>query len=648
MKILIVDDEPAMAGRLAAEIQAAGWPDCHAATSAEEAVEIANDKHGVDVLVTNVFLDGVDGLVLDQAVREQLPEVRTIFLAGRDVSSLADEIGGRPVLAKPVDTTALIAEIARASAAGKEEAPTPLATPDPLVGRTLGTFRIDEVAGEDSDGPFYRAMQTSIGREVEFHTLGVDQSTDPSQVECFLDDARAKANVHHPALLSVFEAGDCEGIYFYASEVPQGAALESLAARGERMDNHTAIQLLHAVSEVMVHLGHNKTPHKALKPRHVIVDHRGRTRLINIVTHAAMEGSALDEMRQLAQALQPLIPEVDETRAVRELLAEMQAEAATVKSWTALLYEVNRCASGNGPTHAYKMDAAARAGVEAVSAARQRGRIVRLLVRTLVALVVLAGLGYVGWLAWPSKLGNPAFEKMILIPGGEYISPTGEKVQVPPFYIGEHEVTIGQYADFLAWVRRYPSQAASLALSDLPPPTGHSFVPAGWADTPSGPGYFSIARKGGTYQGATLTLASPVFGVDWFDAYAYALWKGRSLPTSEEWGRAATGDKGLRYPWGNQWIRDNANINAPGKKWLTVDAIPGDRSPYGVIGMAGNVSEFTLSMNKNDKTGALTPVICGGNWSDKSLDIQRRMLNLSPSQSAPTVGFRIASDVTQQ
>jgi CheY-like chemotaxis protein len=647
MKILIVDDEPASAGRLAAEVKAAGWPECYAATSAEEAVEIANHEHGIDVLVTNVFLDGVDGLVLDQAVRDQLPEVRTIFLAGNDVSQVAEGIGSRPVLQKPVDTAALIAEISRASAAGKK-VQTPPPEPDPLVGRALGTFRIDEVAGEDSDGPFYRAMQTSIGREVEFHTLSRGRATDSLQVARFLDDARAKANVHHPALLSVFEAGDCEGIYFYASEVPQGATLESLAARGERMDNHTAIQLLHAVSEVMVHLGHHKTPHKALKPRHVVVDHRGRTRIINIVTHAVMDTSALDEMRQLAQALQPLLPEVDETRAVRELLTEMQAEVPTVKSWTALLYEVNRCASGNGPTHAYKMDAAARAGVEAVSAARQRGRLVRLLVRTVVALVVLAGLGYVGWLAWPSKLGNPAFENMILIPGGEYISPTGEKVQVPPFYIGEHEVTIGQYADFLAWVRRYPSQAASLALSDLPPPTGHSLIPAGWADTPSGPGYFSIARKGGTYQGATLTLASPVFGVDWFDAYAYALWKGRSLPTSEEWGRAATGDKGLRYPWGNQWIRDNANLNAPDKKWVAVNAIPGDRSPYGVIGMAGNVSEFTLSMNKNEKTGALTPVICGGNWSDKSLDIQRRMLNLSPSQSSPTVGFRIASDVTQQ
>ncbi len=650
MKVLVVDRDPAVAHRLAQELGAVGVEGAFAAGNADEAVETVNRERGIDVLATDVFLEGVDGFTLSESIRAGLPDLRTIFLTDHDLAGYADRLGDSVVLAKPVDGGALARAVFGSSVEGGRPA-----APELLEGFVLGSSRIDAFLGEDLDGRFYRATQTSIGRTVELHTLAPERAADPAEVERFLASARAKANVHHAALLSVFEAGEQDGAYYYTSELRQGVSLWQIAeTSAPRPSAATLLQLLRTVAEVMVHLGQVHTAHEPLHAVHVLIDARNRSRLVNIATHEALGNTAVDDMRSLAAAIRPVVIDEPASASLLRLLAEMEGGSTTVRSWTALIYEVRRYASGGttpSTPSTYQLDPDGRAAIAAVGAARRRQRLIRRIAIAIPALLALAAAAFCGWLFLFKPIANPALEKMVRIPAGALMVPDG-KVDVPAFFIDAYEVSIGQYADFLRWAERNPGKVT--VLSPVEVPANHSFVPRGWADenTKEGvkPGYFSIARTGGDFDGAKLTLDSPVFGVDSFDAVCYAAWKGRRLPTEAEWERAALGPTPRKFPWGD--ADQPANANGAGNadhfaKWAPVDAMTADRSPFGVIGMAGNVSEWTLSAAP-DQDSVGTPVVRGGNWSEGKLDIRARVTNLEPSQGSPAVGFRTAADSSTQ
>jgi eukaryotic-like serine/threonine-protein kinase len=96
----------------------------------------------------------------------------------------------------------------------------------------------------------------------------------------------------------------------------------------------------------------------------------------------------------------------------------------------------------------------------------------------------------------------------------------------------------------------------------------------------------------------------PVVGVTPAEAAAYAAWKGKRLPTAAEWERAARGDDGLLYPWGNEFDMARCVSRVSLRRDLVpVRTFPGGRSPYGVLNMAGNAAEWVADASSDPLVG---------------------------------------------
>jgi formylglycine-generating enzyme required for sulfatase activity len=233
----------------------------------------------------------------------------------------------------------------------------------------------------------------------------------------------------------------------------------------------------------------------------------------------------------------------------------------------------------------------------------------------------------------PKPVPDVAPTGMVKIPGGKFVMGRDAKdggdqyespahqVTVKPFYLDIYEVTCEQYQKFVDEMK-YPA-------------------PASWPD-----GKFP---KGSTRL--------PVTGVDWADAYAYAHWAGKRLPTEEEWEFAARGTDGRLYPWGNQWERGIANdVSSGSGKLVEVGTYKQDVSPFEVFDMVGNAWEWTASDLQAYPGGQLpkqlsgdNKVIRGGSWQEnqkQATATYRGYLLARGAKDYTATGFRCAKDIS--
>jgi formylglycine-generating enzyme required for sulfatase activity len=133
----------------------------------------------------------------------------------------------------------------------------------------------------------------------------------------------------------------------------------------------------------------------------------------------------------------------------------------------------------------------------------------------------------------------------------------------------------------------------------------------------------------------------PVVGVSFFEADAFAKWKGKRLPTEIEWERAARGTDGRVYPWGDEFDLEKCNSKESDiGKTTSVLKYPNGISPEGCYDMAGNIWEWTASFYDDDKDRY---VLRGGSWDFISDFCRCAARNgLDPGGRYDGIGFRCA------
>ena len=245
----------------------------------------------VDLVVLDSLhplLDAVRGLR-----RRFSPEDLAILVlgtrAGPDLEVQLLQAGADDFLLKPVDPSVLLARIQVCLRATRGAAPDSGGRPfRGLPGQTLGRYRILEVLGEGGMGQVFRALATSLQREVALKVLPQEMLS-PAHVARFRQEARIMARMAHPQIVPVWDF-QTEPFPHLAMELVPGRDLDRILAFAS-LPVLRAARIARDVARILQVVHQAGVVHRDLKPGNLLIEPSGRVRLVDFGISRLLEAA---------------------------------------------------------------------------------------------------------------------------------------------------------------------------------------------------------------------------------------------------------------------------------------------------------------------------------------------------------------------
>jgi eukaryotic-like serine/threonine-protein kinase len=202
-----------------------------------------------------------------------------------------------------------------------------------VIGTLIGErFRLEEKVGSGGMSSVYRAFDPTLERRVAIKMMHRDLSGDPDQLERFRREARAVAQLNHPHVVTVIDAGEDDGAPYIVFEYVEGETLKERIRRLGRLPIDEAIAYAIEIGRALECAHAHKLVHRDVKPQNVLIDPDGRAKVTDFGIARSMEAQGLTATGRVLGTTDYVSPE--------QALGHEVTEQSDIYSLGIVLYEM--------------------------------------------------------------------------------------------------------------------------------------------------------------------------------------------------------------------------------------------------------------------------------------------------------------------
>jgi eukaryotic-like serine/threonine-protein kinase len=148
------------------------------------------------------------------------------------------------------------------------------------TGRTISHYRILTKLGAGGMGEVYLAEDTALGRKVALKLLPEAHADEQSATRRLIREAQAAAQLDHPNICSIYEAGQDDGVGFIAMQLIEGQPL-SERLESSRLPVDEILEIASQIADGLSEAHRHGIVHRDIKPHNVMLNTRGQAKLMD-------------------------------------------------------------------------------------------------------------------------------------------------------------------------------------------------------------------------------------------------------------------------------------------------------------------------------------------------------------------------------
>ncbi|WP_045515312.1 Stk1 family PASTA domain-containing Ser/Thr kinase [Neobacillus niacini] len=179
-----------------------------------------------------------------------------------------------------------------------------------LIGKRLsGRYKVLEMIGGGGMANVYLAHDMILDRDVAVKMLRLDFANDEEFIRRFRREAQSATSLAHPSIVSIYDVGEENDLYFIVMEYVEGQTLKQYIQQNSPLQVQDTIEIMKQLTSAISHAHQNHIIHRDIKPQNILVDRFGNVKITDFGIAMALSATSITQTNSVLGSVHYLSPE---------------------------------------------------------------------------------------------------------------------------------------------------------------------------------------------------------------------------------------------------------------------------------------------------------------------------------------------------